>query len=308
MLSGAQRYLSTAPNLLYIGLGEMGYRIAGTLSKTFPTTVWNRTNEKAYSHSQEYGTTALSGPNPFAHDISHIDVILSCLPTSNEVKIYTDHLLACQSNLKNELVWIDNTSGVPIQSKQISESLLGRSVQFMDVPVSGGRKGATNASLTIMVGGPRPTYERILPILQKMGKNIAHIGDQVGGGHAVKGLNNLLYGCNILLAMKVAQTLEKYQIDPDVSLKAMMTSSGGSNSMVRVHEYVTHNRTIDYSFKANALIKDMDIGLSMIEPRAENDETIEMFTKIRDIYYKMAIEKDWSNAEVFDAFEFIEKK
>jgi len=74
----------------------------------------------------------------------------------------------------------------------------------MDVPISGGRKGAINASLTIMVGGPKTTYDWILPILQKMGKNIAHISENVGAGHAVKGLNNLLYGCNILLAMKVA--------------------------------------------------------------------------------------------------------
>jgi len=86
----------------------------------------------------------------------------------------------------------------------------------------------------------------------------------------------------------------------------MMTSSGGSNSMVRVHEYCTHNRTIDYSVKANALIKDMDIGLSMIEKKGENDPTIEMFTHIRDIYFKMAQEKDWASAEVFDAFPFIE--
>ncbi|CAG9314033.1 unnamed protein product [Blepharisma stoltei] len=305
MISGAQRCFSTVPNLLYVGLGEMGYRIAGTLSKTYPMTVWNRTNEKAVSHASEYGTTALAGPNPFAHDISHIDVILSCLPTSNEVKIFADHLIASQSQLKQGLLWLDNTSGVPHQSRQIAELLQQRSVQFLDVPISGGRKGATNATLTIMVGGPKPDYERILPILQKMGKNIAHIGD-VGSAHAVKGLNNLLYGCNILLAMKVAQTLEKEGIDPDVALKAMMTSSGGSNSMLRVHEYVTHNRTIDYSFKANALVKDMDIGLSMVTPRSEDDPAIKMFTNIRDIYFKMATEKGWSTAEVFDTFPYIE--
>jgi len=76
--------------------------------------------------------------------------------------------------------------------------------------------------------------------------------------------------------------------------------------MTRIHEYVTHDRTIDYSFKANALIKDMDIGLSMLDKRNDQDESVEMFNKVRDLWFQMATEKDWKDAEVFDAYPFIE--
>lgn len=305
MLSGAGRHFSSK-RILYLGLGEMGYRIAGTLSKHFPVTVWNRTNQKALEHSQQFGTKALEGPNPFEHDVSDVDFIMSCLPTSQEVSQFAEYLVASPHPIKQSAVWIDNTSGVPQTSVAIADRLKTKGIDFMDAPVSGGRKGAEAATLTIMVGATNQVYQKCLPVLQTMGKNISHIDEKVGAGHAVKGLNNLLYGCNIIMAMKVTQALEKHGISPDRALKAMMTSSGGSNCMTRIHEYVTHDRTIDYSFKANALIKDMDIGLSMLDKRNDQDESVEMFNKVRDLWFQMATEKDWKDAEVFDAYPFIE--
>lgn len=304
MLRSLRSFSTT--RLLYLGLGEMGYRIAGTLSKTYPTTVWNRTTSKAIAHAEEYKTTAITAVNPFDSNLSDVDVIITCLPTSKEVRHYAEKLVETTQPLKKGLIWLDNTSGEPDASAQISELLKQKEVSFLDTPISGGRKGAINASLTIMIAGPKPDYEKSLPILQKMGKNISHIGEQVGQAHAVKGLNNLLYGCNILLAMKVAQALERYHIDPDKALKAMLTSSGGSNSMVRVHEYVTHNRTIDYSFTAANLIKDMEIGLKLIDKRFENDPSVTMFETIKDIYKEVEKVKG-ARAEVFDAFPHIEK-
>ena len=98
-----------------------------------------------------------------------------------------------------------------------------------------------------------------------MGKNISHIDEKVGAGHSVKGLNNLLYGCNLLLAIKASQSFEKAGIDPVKAMSAVYASSGGSNCNSRVLEFVSNNRNIDYSFKAQALLKDMDIGLSLID-------------------------------------------
>lgn len=86
----------------------------------------------------------------------------------------------------------------------------------------------------------------------------------------------------------------------------MLTSSGGSNSMVRVHEYVTNNRTIDYRFVANGLIKDCNIGLSLLNKRTEDDKSYQMFEVVRDIFKEMAETTDWDSADVFDVFRHIE--
>jgi 3-hydroxyisobutyrate dehydrogenase-like beta-hydroxyacid dehydrogenase len=107
--------------------------------------------------------------------------------------------------------------------------------------------------------------------------------------------------------MKAGQAFEKQGIDVDSALKAVMTSSGGCNAMTRVHEYMTHNRTIDYSFLASFLIKDMNIGLSLIEKKDESDPTYRMFTAIRDLYVEAAKKNGYDTDEVFDAFQFIEK-
>lgn len=296
-----------ATKVLYVGLGTMGFPIAGVLAKTFPTSVWNRTPAKTEAHSKQFGSIPLLGKSPWEHDLSDIDVMLTCLPTSNEVQAISRDMSAKNARVKPGLVWLDNTSGYPAVSKQIGEELLAKNVYFLDTPISGGRKGAANSTLTIGTSGNKQAYERALPVLQKMGKNITFLGEKVGTAHAWKGLNNLLYGCNLLLAMKAGQAFEKQGIDVDSALKAVMTSSGGCNAMTRVHEYMTHNRTIDYSFLASFLIKDMNIGLSLIEKKDESDPTYRMFTAIRDLYVEAAKKNGYDTAEVFDAFQFIEK-
>jgi len=294
-----------ATKVLYVGLGTMGFPIAGVLAKTFPTAVWNRTPAKTEAHAKQFGSIPLLGKSPWEHDLSDVDVMLTCLPTSTEVQTISRDM--GNARVKPGLVWLDNTSGFPAVSKEIGKELAVKDVFFLDTPISGGRKGATNSALTIGISGNKQAYERALPVLQQMGKNITFLGETIGTAHAWKGLNNLLYGCNLLLAMKAGQAFEQQGIDVNSALKAVMTSSGGSNSMVRVHEYMTHNRTIDYSFLASFLIKDMNIGLSLIEKRDESDPTYRMFTAIRDLYVEAAKKSGYDTAEVFDAFRFIER-
>lgn len=305
MLSSLTRKFSQ-PRLLYIGLGEMGYPLSGTLSKTFPTQVWNRTFSKAEKHANEYKTTAVKGKNPFANDLSEIDLIFTCLPTSKEVNSFADLLINSKSPRKSNLVWVDNTSGVPKISKEIAKKLEENQIGFIDAPVSGGRAGALAGQLAVMVGGPLKYYEKAAPVLQTLAKSLIHIDEQVGSGHAVKAYNNLLYACNIILAMKAAQSLEANGINVDKALSIMMAGSGGSNSMQRVHKYATNNRKIDYNFKTKLLIKDMDIGLSLFG-EAEKDSVLQILKKIRKIYNDAA-KPNWDESDVFDLYSFIETK
>lgn len=80
--------------ILYIGIGAMGYPIAATLAKSFPVRVWNRTASKSEAHASEHGTQALLTDSPFSDDISDISFVITCLPTSNEVNLFTEQLIA----------------------------------------------------------------------------------------------------------------------------------------------------------------------------------------------------------------------
>lgn len=292
---------------LYIGLGVMGGPIAGCLSKTFPTSVWNRTTSKALAHAEQYQTQALTGTSPFQEGLSEMDFIMTCLPTSKEVHSMAKLLLSTPLPRKESLIWIDNTSGQPSDSNQIAAELAEQRISFIDAPVSGGRKGANAAALTIMVSGEKQAVDHAMPIFQAMGKNINYLGPDVGTAHAVKGLNNLLFASNLLMAMKVAQSLVRQGINPDAALRTMLTSSGGSNAMTRVHEYVTHDKTIDYRFLSGLLVKDMDIGLGQVHERFPSDPSYEMFKTIRDIYAESTQEKGEATADVFDVYDFIER-
>ena len=295
----------TETHLLYLGLGEMGYPLSGTLSKKFPTTVWNRTFSKAEKHSQEYQTKVLTGSNPFKKDISNIDVIFSCFPTSKEVNKFADLLIKSKSQKKADLVWVDNTSGVPEETAEIAKKLNEHNIGFLDAPVSGGRKGAISGQLAVMVGGPIKFYNLVEPVLQSFSKSLIHIDEKVGSGHAVKGYNNLLYACHLLLAMKTAQSLEANGINTDKALKTILAASGGSFAMTRVHEYATNNRKINYNFKTKLLIKDMGIGLSLFDDSSK-DLILPIFNKIKNIY-KDAAKDNLDNSDVFDLYSFIEK-
>lgn len=291
--------------ILYLGMGEMGFPIAGNLSKHYPVAVWNRTVSKALHHEKLFKTSAVTSQNPFDRDMSNTEFIFSCLPTSKEVKIYTELLQKSSSNLSKDLIWVDNTSGVPIESKAIASELIKSGIGFVDAPVSGGRLGASTGTLAVMVGGPSEYFIRVKPLLEKLAKSLIHIGEDVGCAHATKSFNNLLYASNVILVMKAAQALRKQGIDIEKALKTINESSGGSNSSRRMLHYETNDHTIGLYFKVKLMIKDIDIAFSMIKGK-ENDPVFRVFNEIRTFYQDSA-QKDWENFDIFDMYRVIDE-
>ncbi|OMJ66481.1 hypothetical protein SteCoe_36656 [Stentor coeruleus] len=286
-------------------MGEMGFPIAGNLSKHYPVAVWNRTVSKSLHHQEIFKTSAVTSQKPFDRDMSNTEFIFSCLPTSKEVKIYTEMLLNTSSNLRKDLIWVDNTSGAPLESKNIALDLIKSGVGYVDAPVSGGRLGASTGTLAVMVGGPNEYFIRVKPLLEKLAKSLIHIGENVGCAHAVKSLNNLLYASNVLFIMKAAQSLRKQGIDIEKALKTINESSGGSNSSRRMLHYETNGHTIGLYFKVKLMIKDIDIAFSMMKGK-ENDPVFKVFNEIRTFYYNSA-QEDWENFDIFDMYQVIEE-
>ena len=166
----------TISSVAFLGLGAMGYRMAAHLPKHFEQVfVWNRTEEKAKQHAQEYATQAVS-----LEQAVQADIIFSCLPTSQDV----EDLIATVT-IKSGAIWVDCTSGVPTSAQKLAERLKAQGVDYLDAPVSGQTIGAENATLTVMVGGDTAAFERALPAMQAVGKLIKHVGES-GAGFAVK--------------------------------------------------------------------------------------------------------------------------
>jgi 3-hydroxyisobutyrate dehydrogenase len=206
----------------FIGLGAMGYPMAGHLAKEHEVIVWNRTKEKAERHSREHKTK-------LAKDLAETaagDVIITMLPTSREVDEIVDQLLP---DVRKGTLWIDATSGDPNVSRETAKRLAAKGVAFVDAPVTGAVVGATNATLTIMIGGSKEDFERAREVLRLCGKTIIHVGD-IGSGHAIKVLTNSIMGATVWITSECLLLAKQLGIDLKTALAVTNAGSGRSNA------------------------------------------------------------------------------
>ncbi|MGZ4811100.1 MAG: NAD(P)-dependent oxidoreductase [Thermoanaerobaculia bacterium] len=206
----------------FIGLGAMGYPMAGHLAKEHEVIVWNRTKEKAERHSREHKTK-------LAKDLAETaaaDVIITMLPTSREVDEIVDQLLP---HVRKGTLWIDATSGDPNVSRETAKRLAAKGVAFVDAPVTGAVVGATNATLTIMIGGSKEDFERARDVLRLCGKTIIHVGE-IGSGHAIKVLTNSIMGATVWITSECLLLAKQLGIDLKTALAVTNAGSGRSNA------------------------------------------------------------------------------
>jgi 3-hydroxyisobutyrate dehydrogenase len=240
-------------NITFLGLGLMGYPMAGHLSKTFATTVWTRNREKLERHSAEFGTQLATTPEEAARGA---DVLFSCFPTSVEVLALAPNLL---ETAKQGMVWVDCTSGDPMSARRTAAMLDTRGMHFLDAPVSGGVKGAVSGQLTTMIGGSNEVLETVRPTLETFATKIVHVGD-VGAGMAVKAANQALLGVNILALTEVLLGLEKQGVSSRVALEVINASSGRSNVSQNLFPERVVGRAFPNTFALALMTKDVRIA------------------------------------------------
>lgn len=244
----------TISSVAFLGLGAMGYRMAAHLPKHFEQVfVWNRTEEKAKQHAQEYATQAVS-----LEQAVQADIIFSCLPTSQDVENLINSV-----KVKSGAIWVDCTSGVPASAQQLAAQLKQQGVDYLDAPVSGQTVGAENATLTVMVGGDAAAFERALPAMQAVGKLIKHVGKS-GAGFAVKAVNNMLMAVHLCAACEGATTLKAHGVNLTEAFECINASSGQSTVTSNIVPNRIFNRSFPLTFALPLLAKDTGIAVDLV--------------------------------------------
>ena len=244
--------------LSFVGLGAMGYPIAGHLArKGNAVTVWNRTAGVAEKHAAEHGTSPAKALEEVA---DRAEVLFTCLPTSAEVDSIADRL---GDRLRRGTVWVDATSGDPDASRKTAERLAGLGVDFLDAPVSGGLAGARKGTLTTMVGGSEPALGRARAAIAAYSARIVHVGGP-GSGHALKAINNTLLAVHILAAAEGLLTLERNGIPIEKALEVLNASSGRSNVTENLLGTPLASGEFPVTFKLGLLEKDVRIGAKIV--------------------------------------------
>ncbi|MBB6099563.1 3-hydroxyisobutyrate dehydrogenase [Deinobacterium chartae] len=243
-------------NVSYIGLGAMGYPMAGHIARHFSTGVWNRTAAKADAHAAEHGSRVLGS----VREAAEADLLITCLPTSLEVEALLPEVL---SGARAGLIWMDCTSGDPVASQRIAAKLAEHGVRFLDAPLSGGTAGAQAGRMSVMVGGSEELLAQVRPVLQTCASTIVRVGD-VGAGHAVKAINNMLLAVNLWAAGEgLAALAATGGIDLRAALEVINASSGRSNVTENLIPQRVLTREFPATFALGLLAKDAGIALDL---------------------------------------------
>jgi 2-hydroxy-3-oxopropionate reductase len=189
------------------------------------------------------------------------EVVILMVPDTPDVErvLFAAHGIA--EGLSRGKLVIDMSSISPIASKDFAARIHRIGCDYLDAPVSGGETGAKQASLTIMVGGPEPAFERALPLFQAMGKNITHVGSENGAGQTCKVANQIIVALNIQAVAEALTFARKAGADPARVREALM---GGfaSSRILEVHAERMINRTFAPGFRVRLHQKDLNLALS----------------------------------------------
>ncbi len=205
----------------FIGLGNMGGPLAGRLVQRHPLHVFDLRRDAVQAFVGK-GAVAASSPAEIA---GRCDAVLTCLPTSDNVRqvIFGPDGLA--GELKPGSLIADMTTGDPAKTRAMAAELKAKGIDMIDAPVSGGPRGANEGTIAIMIGAPKPLFDRVRPIFEAISPNIFHAGD-VGAAHAVKVGNNLLNLACRLCTFEVVSMLVKNGVAPDRAVEILQKSSG----------------------------------------------------------------------------------
>lgn len=214
-------------NIGFIGLGHMGYPMASNLChKDFAITVYDL-NADAVQSLVTLGAQAASSIPAMAQQM---DVIITMLPQGDHVESVCLGENGVFRHAKAGTLIIDCSSIAVDTSRQLATLGEQQGLHVLDAPVSGGVHGATQGSLTFMVGGRSDVFERAKPILTAMGKNIFHTGDH-GTGQAAKICNNMLLGISMIGTAEAFVLAEKLGLSAQTFFDVASVSSGQCWSM-----------------------------------------------------------------------------
>src|SRR5262245_29252009 len=173
----------------FIGLGTMGVGMARNLAKIgFTLSLSSRTASKAQALAAELKAHACDTPEEVAR---RSEIVVSCLPDAPEVEEVHLGPRGTVRGAGRGTALIDSSTIAPEAARSIAARIAESGARFLDAPVSGGQKGATEGTLTFFVGGDAEALERAKPVLAAMGKRITHLGPS-GAGQLGKAANQIV--------------------------------------------------------------------------------------------------------------------
>ena len=240
----------------FIGLGIMGKPMAGHLLKAGHKLYVYDIVPASVSELQKQGAIACASSKEVAEKV---DTVFLIVPDTPDVDAAIFGKNGIAEGIKAGSIVVDMSSISPIATKEFAKKLKAMGVEMLDAPVSGGQVGAQNASLSIMVGGPTPIFEKIKPYFDLMGKNIVLVGGN-GDGQTCKVANQIVVALNIEAVAEALLFASKAGADPAKVRTALMGGFADSR-ILQLHGERMIKRTFDPGFRIRLHQKDLNLAL-----------------------------------------------
>ena len=246
-----------AETVAFIGLGVMGYPMAGHLAKAGHTVrVYNRTRSRADAWLRDHAGQAF--PTPRAA-VEGADFVFACVGNDDDVRAVTLGEDGAFAGMREGAVFTDHTTASARLARELDEAARGRGLHVLDAPVSGGQSGAENGVLTVMVGGQEGPFQRALPLIQSYARQVRLLGP-AGAGQLAKMVNQI---CIAGLVQGLAEGLHFAKaagLDPLAVVDVISKGAAQSWQMENRAPTLVEGR-FDFGFAVDWMRKDLSICL-----------------------------------------------
>ena len=242
----------------FIGLGVMGFPMAGHLSKRgHDVIVYNRTTSKVNDWLKQFPGSQASTPLEVAENSKFV---FCCVGNDQDVKSVTTGKQGAFHGMSSESIFVDHSTVSATISRELSDVASQKGFCFIDAPVSGGQVGAENGQLTVMCGGDRKQYEQVTDLISAYAKSCKLMGSS-GSGQLTKMVNQI---CIAGLLQGLSEGLlfsEKAGLDTELVIDVISKGAAGSWQMENRGKTMAKNE-FDFGFAVDWMRKDLGICLA----------------------------------------------
>ena len=264
-------------NVAFIGLGVMGYPMAGYISKAgHKVTVFNRTKSKADKWISEYQGKLAETPAEAAKDAEYI---FTCVGNDNDLREVTFGDNGIFKTIKKGAVYIDNTTASSTIAKEIYDYAKKNGFGSLDAPVSGGQAGAENGALTVMIGGDQKDFDKAKDKIDCYRKKVKLLG-KAGNGQLAKMVNQICIGGLVQALSEAINFGLKAGLNMEDVIEVI--SKGAAQSWQMENRYKTMiDDKFEFGFAVDWMRKDLKIAMD----EAKNNGSLLPVTEVIDKYY-----------------------
>jgi 3-hydroxyisobutyrate dehydrogenase len=266
----------------FLGLGVMGYPMAGHLSKAgYDVTVYNRTELKSDTWLKEYKGKKASKPS---EAVKGAKAVFACVGNDKDIKEVCLGSNGAFSEMEKGSIFIDNTTASANIARELNDEAKKYNISFLDAPVSGGEAGAINGSLTVMVGGNINVFDEAKPYIESFSQAVTLMGEN-GSGQLTKMVNQI---CIAGLLQGLSEGIKFGMLSGlDIPKVVEVISKGAAGSWQMQNRAETMSKDqFDFGFAVELMHKDLQI---CIDESKKNGANIPI-TNIIDNFYKDLIE------------------